>query len=71
MTYKLRIVQTDREEFVIKAATSKLIADAKKAMASAQGVLTIEKKGSTFHLAGPHIIRLEIEHDDDQEDQKS
>ena len=71
MTQKLRIVQTDREEIVVKAPTAKLIADAKKAMNSAQGVLTVEKKGSTYYLAGQHIVRLEIEHDDEQDDQKS
>ena len=40
-------------------------------MTSAQGVLTIEKKGSVYHLAGQHIVRLEIEHEDEQDNQKS
>ncbi len=68
MPTKLRIIQVDREEIVVKAATDKLIAEAKKAMTSS-GVFTVEKKGWVYHLAGQHIVRLEIEQDDDQEDQ--
>ena len=70
MVTKLRIVQIDKEEIVIKGATDKIIADAKKAM-TAGNVLTVEKKGWVYHLAGQHIIRLEVEHDDDQDDEKS
>lgn len=69
MATKLRIIQIDREEIVIKGATEQLIAEARTAMTSTRGVLTVEKKGWVYHLAGPHIIRLEIEHDDDADDQ--
>lgn len=70
MATKLRIIQIDREEIVIKGAADKTIAEAKKAM-TAGGVLTVEKKGWVYHLAGQHIVRLEVEHDDDQDDEKS
>jgi len=63
---KLRIVQIDREEIVIKAATDKIINEAKKAMA-AGGMFTAEKKGWVYHLAGQHILRLEIELDEEKE----
>ncbi|PNY81433.1 hypothetical protein [Deinococcus koreensis] len=71
MTTKLRIIQIDREEIVIKAATDQVIAEAREAMTSAQGVLTLEKKGWVYHLAGRHIIRLEVEHEDEQDEQKA
>ncbi|GHF64962.1 hypothetical protein HNQ07_004653 [Deinococcus metalli] len=70
MATKLRIIQIDREEIVIKAATDKVITEAKKAM-TAGGVFTVEKKGWVYHIAGQHIIRLEIEQDDDQDDDKA
>ncbi|WP_309572719.1 hypothetical protein [Deinococcus sp.] len=70
MTTKLRVIQIDREEIVIKGASDKTIADAKKAM-TAGGVFTVEKKGWVYHMAGQHIIRLEVEVDDDQDDDKS
>ncbi|MFK7604344.1 hypothetical protein ACI3L1_19310 [Deinococcus sp. SM5_A1] len=70
MATKLRIIQIDREEIVIKGAADKTIAEAKKAM-TAGDVLTVEKKGWVYHLAGQHIVRLEVEHDDDQDDEKS
>jgi len=70
MATKLRIIQIDREEIVIKAATDKIISEAKKAMA-AGGVFTVEKKGWVYHLAGQHIIRLEIELDEEQEDDQA
>ncbi len=67
MATKLRIIQVDREEIVVKDVTEALIADARKAMTSSGGVLTVEKKGWMYHLAGRHIIRLEIEQDDDKD----
>ncbi|WP_161883385.1 hypothetical protein [Deinococcus alpinitundrae] len=70
MATKLRIIQIDREEIVIKAATDKIINEAKKAM-TAGGVFTVEKKGWVYHLAGQHIIRLEIELDEEKEDDQS
>lgn len=51
MAAKLRIIQIDGEEIVIKGAADKTIAKAKKAMTAA-GVLTVEKKGWVYHLAG-------------------
>ncbi len=70
MATKLRIILIDKEEIVIKEAADKTIAAAKKAM-TAGGLLTVEKKGWVYHLAGQHIVRLEIEQDDDQDDEKS
>ena len=67
MTNKLRIVQIDREEIVIKAATDKVISEAKKAMATG-GVVTVEKKGRVYHLAGQHIVRLEVEPDEEKDE---
>jgi len=43
MATKLRIIQIDKEEIVIKAATDKIINEAKKAMA-AGGMFTVEKR---------------------------
>ncbi|GGO26218.1 hypothetical protein [Deinococcus humi] len=70
MATKLRIVQIDNEEIVIKGATDKTIAEAKEAM-TAGSLLTVEKKGRVYHLGGRHIVRLEIEHDDDQDDEQA
>ena len=69
MPSKLRIVQSDREEIVVKAATEQLIAEARKVIGSANGVLVVEKKGRTYHLAGKHIVRLETEAEDDQDEE--
>ncbi|GAA3995620.1 hypothetical protein GCM10022631_02380 [Deinococcus rubellus] len=68
MNSKLRIVQTHHEDLVIKSPSDKLIADAKAALGKAQGVLTVERKGTVYHLAVQHIIRLEVEQEDDHED---
>ena len=68
MGRKLRIVQIDREELVIKSPSDELIAEARAVMGKPQGVLTVERKGTVYHLASRSIVRLEVEHDDEDDD---
>ncbi|THF68023.1 hypothetical protein E7T06_18465 [Deinococcus sp. Arct2-2] len=70
MTPKLRIIQTNSEQLVVKAPTEEFIAEAQKALSAQKGVLIFEKNGWMYHLSASHIIRLELSQDhDDQEDE--
>ncbi|MFB9991583.1 hypothetical protein ACFFLM_06335 [Deinococcus oregonensis] len=70
MAPKLRIIQTDGEQLVVKSPTQEFIAEAQQALSSQQGVLTFEKSGWTYHLAARHLLRLELSlGQEDQEDE--
>ena len=70
MAPKMRIIQTNGEQLVVKSPSEEFVAEAQKALNTQKGVLIFEKNGWVHHLSASHIIRLELSQEhDDQEDE--